>query len=324
MKKTILAAICCALMISGCAKSGGEVPEAPEDSGVQTVVSEDAEIQEVKEDIMATMEITEFCPEEAMETRNGVEYPEVRHETYRSETTGLDRGVNILLPTGYDESEKYPVLYFLHGIFGDEYSMPSDSDAKISVISTNLAADELAKKMIIVFPNMYATSDPNQQPGFDPVSVLPYDNFINDLVNDLMPYIEENYSVLTGRENTAICGFSMGGRESLFIGLSRPDLFGYCAAFSPAPGLTPGKDWAMEHKGQLSEDELTFEGKEFSPEVLLICCGTKDGTVGTFPESYHKIFEENGVEHVWYEIPDEDHNGKAVRSGFNNFIRYIF
>ncbi|PWT25609.1 esterase, partial [Butyrivibrio fibrisolvens] len=77
-----------------------------------------------------------------------------------------------------------------------------------------MAADELIEETIVVCPNMYATSDPNQQPG-DSESVLPYDNFINDLVNDLMPHIESEYSVLTGRENTYLAGFSMGGRETI-------------------------------------------------------------------------------------------------------------
>lgn len=82
-----------------------------------------------------------------------------------------------------------------------------------------------------------------------PEGIAPYDNFINDLANDLMPFIEENYSVLTGRENQAIAGFSMGGREALYIGFTRPDLFGYVLAIAPAPGLTPGTDWAMTHPG---------------------------------------------------------------------------
>ena len=73
---------------------------------------------------------------------------------------------------------------------------------KIKEIVGNMAADGIIDETIIVCPNMYASSDPNQQPGFDAESVLPYDNFINDLINDLMPHIESEYSVLTGRENS--------------------------------------------------------------------------------------------------------------------------
>lgn len=319
--KKIIAFILAAMMLAGCGQTNGDNVNNGSD-GQQSDAQENNAAEEV--DIMSDMEIMEFCPDSDATRRDGVTYPTCTHITYHSDTTKSDRGANILLPAGYDENKKYPVLYFLHGIFGDEYSIPNDANIKIPELTKNLADDGIAKEMIIVFPNMYATSDPNMKPAFDPESVKPYDNFINDLVNDLMPYIEENYSVLTGRDNTAIAGFSMGGRESLFIGLSRPDLFAYCAAFSPAPGLTPGQDWAMVHEGQLSEDELTFEGKDYSPKVLLVCCGTNDGTVGTFPKSYHEIFEKNGTQHVWYEITGADHDSNAIRSGFNNFIRYIF
>jgi len=162
------------------------------------------------------------------------------------------------------------------------------------------------------------------QPSFDPKSVLPYDNFINDLVNDLLPYVREHYSVLADRDHQAIAGFSMGGRETLFIGLQRPDIFGYVCAIAPAPGLVPGKDWAMEHPGQLSEDEVKFKEGDELPHLLMVCCGSQDGTVGQFPKSYHEIFERNGVKHVWYEVPGADHNSQAIRSGLNNFLKTIF
>lgn len=155
--------------------------------------------------------------------------------------------------------------------------------------------------MIVVFPDMYATTDPDLKPGFSDEAVAPYDNFINELTQTLIPYIESHYSALTDRENRGILGFSMGGRETLYIGLSRPDLFGYIGAISPAPGLTPARDWAMSHPGQLSEEELHFTKDAELPELLMICCGTADGVVGKFPESYHRILETNGVEHIWYE-----------------------
>lgn len=273
---------------------------------------------------MNGIEIMADCPVEYSVARSDVTYGIVIHETYHSQTTGLDRGVNILLPGDYNKSIKYPVLYLLHGIFGDEYSLSGDSNICLMEIMANLAADGLAKEMIIVLPNMYASSDPDQEPAFNNESVAPYDNFINDLVNDLIPYIEANYPVLTDRENRAIAGFSMGGRETLFIGLSRPDLFAYVGAIAPAPGLVPGKDWAMTHPGQLKEDELTFAGKDFEPTVLMVCCGTQDGTVGKFPESYHNIFERNEVPHIWYEVPGADHDSQAIKSGLYNFARAIF
>lgn len=260
------------------------------------------------------------CPSEVCIKQMGVEYGTVEHITYQSVTTGLERGANILLPADYSEDKKYAVLYFLHGIFGDENSLIGDNNNKIKELVANLAAQGRTKEMIVVFPNMYAKTDPNQQPGFSAEAVLPYDNFINDLVNDLIPVIEGKYSVLTDRENRAILGFSMGGRETLFIGLSRPDLFGYIGAIAPAPGLVPGKDHFMEHVGQMQEADVKFDEEDILPELLMICCGTRDGVVGKFPENYHNIMTTNKVEHLWYEVPGADHDNNAIKSGMYNFL----
>ena len=260
------------------------------------------------------------CPSEICIKQMGVQYGTVEHITYDSVTTGLERGANVLLPADYSADKKYAVLYFLHGIFGDENSLIYDNNNKIKELVANLATEGRTKDMIVVFPNMYAKTDPNQQPGFSAEAVLPYDNFINDLVNDLIPVIENKYSVHSDRENRGILGFSMGGRETLFIGLSRPDLFGYIGAIAPAPGLVPGKDNFMTHVGQMQEADVKYEEDDILPEFLMICCGTKDGVVGKFPESYHKIMTTNGVEHLWYEVPDADHDCNAIKSGIYNFL----
>lgn len=260
------------------------------------------------------------CPEEAAKKAAEREYGSVEHITYDSKTTGLERGANVLLPAGYDSEKQYPVLYFLHGIFGDEYSLINDGNNAIPEILGNLSAEGKAPEVIVVFPDMYATSDPEQKPGFTDEAVAPYDNFINDLVNDLIPCIESRYSVLAKREGRGILGFSMGGRESLFIGVTRPDLFGYIGAIAPAPGLTPAKDWAMSHPGQLEEKDLCITDQVNLPELLMVCCGTKDSVVGQFPSEYHRLLEQNGTEHLWYEVPEADHDSRAIRSGLYNFM----
>lgn len=265
-------------------------------------------------------EVPGHCPEQVYKKAEGRTYGSAEHITYDSRTTGLERGANVLLPAGYDSEKQYAVLYFQHGIFGDEHSLINDPNNAIAEILGNLSAEGLAKEVIVVFPDMYATSDPEQTPGFNDEAIAPYDNFINELVDDVIPYIESHYSVLSDRENRGILGFSMGGRESLYIGINRPDLFGYIGAISPAPGLTPARDWAMSHPGQMQEEELRFaEGAEL-PELLMVCCGTKDSVVGQFPASYHQILEQNGVEHLWYEVPGADHNDQAIRSGLYNFM----
>ncbi|MCM1568615.1 MAG: alpha/beta hydrolase-fold protein [Roseburia sp.] len=262
-------------------------------------------------------EIEVFCPEEYKEKSDEVEYSKLIKTSYYSATCEKERNVNILLPAGYTEEKKYPVLYVLHGIFGTENDMTFNSTT-----IANMIAKGAAREMIVVYPYMYASKTQDVCTAIDKENVDAYNNFVHDLADDLMPYMKENYSIAEGRENTGIVGFSMGGRESLAIGLQRQDLFGYVGAIAPAPGLVPGKDWAMEHEGQFAEEELVFH--EEKPLFLMICCGDSDKTVGEFPKSYHHIFEKNQVEHVWWEIPGSDHGNPAITSGIYNFCRNIF
>ncbi|MCR4896606.1 MAG: esterase family protein [Lachnospiraceae bacterium] len=273
--------------------------------------------------VTLTNEIEERCPAAIATARAGLDYGEFTHGTYYSETCGMERGYTILLPADYTAEGQYPVLYLLHGIFGDEYSMSGDPNNKIREILGNFAADGLIEETIVVCPNMYAATDPDMKPGFDAESVLPYDNFINDLVNDLMPFIESTYSVRTGRENTYLAGFSMGGRETIYITLQRPELFGYVCAISAAPGIVPTADKFMTHDGQMTEEEMRFADDAVEPEVFILCCGTKDSVVGEYPRSYHEILERNGADHIWYEITGADHDNNAIRSGLYNLFKQI-
>ena len=277
----------------------------------------------VSTEVVLNDEIEERCPVTVQATRGDVKYGEFTHGVYYSETCGLERGYSILLPADYRVDKQYPVLYLLHGIFGDEYSFSGDPSNKIKEIVGNMAADGLIEETIVVCPNMYAATDPNQKPGFNSESVLPYDNFINDLVNDLMPFIEKEYSVLTGRENTYLAGFSMGGRETIFITLKRPELFGYVCSMSAAPGIVPTKDKFMTHTGQMQENEVKFADGAVTPNVFILCCGTRDSVVGTYPKSYHELLEANGSEHTWYEVTGADHDNNVIKSGLYNLFKQI-
>ena len=281
-----------------------------------------AEAKDEGDESALNNEIEERCPSKYTASRD-IKYGEFSHGTYFSKTCGLERGYCILLPADYGTDKQYPVLYLLHGIFGNEYSFSGDSTNRIKELVGNMAADGLIQETIVVCPNMYASSDPKQQPAFDAESCLPYDNFINDLVNDLMPYIESEYSVLTGRENTYLAGFSMGGRETIYITLQKPELFGYVCAISAAPGIVPTKDMFMTHPGQMTESEMKFADGAVTPNVFIICCGTKDSVVGTYPKSYHELLEKNGAEHIWYEIGGADHDNNAIKSGLYNLLKQI-
>lgn len=359
MKKIILI-LCVGLLFGGCASKTlpNNVPETVnmDESSVKTETSSEENIEnnnsEIKDagtkeenetveenkelnvaetvaddsDKKATKGVTvEKCPLSASDKRTTIEYGNYIHETYYSTTCGMERGYNVLLPENYDENKTYSVFYFLHGVFGDENSFPSDPANKVKEIFYNLAADGEARQWIVIMPAMFATNDKDMKPSLSAEGLEPYDNFINDLVNDLMPVIEERYPVYTDREHTAIAGFSLGGRETLYISLSRPDLFAYAGAISPAPGLVPGKDWAMEHPGTVTEADVVYpaEGEENAMTVLMVMCGTSDKVVGRFPKSYHELMDKNGVSHMWYEVTGADHDNTAIKSGLYNFLIQI-
>lgn len=271
---------------------------------------------------MEQMAVEITCPTVYQQKKTDVTYGTMEKTSYYSTTCEKNRNVIVLLPEGYSAEKEYPVLYVLHGIFGNEMSMIGDGNSGLRITLGNLMAEGIAEDMIVVFPYMYASKTQEVCTAIDAANIAAYDNFINDLVTDLMPFMKDTYSVAEGKDNTAIIGFSMGGRESLAIGFARPDLFGYVGAIAPAPGLTPGRDWATFHPGQYEEEELLF-GEE-SPYMLMICSGDKDSVVGTFPLSYHMILMTNEVNHVWWEIPGSDHGEPAITSGIYNFCKTIF
>ncbi|SFB99456.1 alpha/beta hydrolase [Butyrivibrio sp. YAB3001] len=309
--------------------SGNETNNAAEQSSEDLssfatgIATEDNTAESDTTEFVLSDEIDKRCPIIFEANRKDVSYGEFTHDTYYSGTCEMERGYSILLPADYSEDKKYPVLYLLHGIFGDEYSFSGDKNNKIKEIVGNMAADGFIEETIVVCPNMYATSNPEQKPAFDNESCLPYDNFINDLVNDLMPHIESKYSVLTGRENTYLAGFSMGGRETIYITLQRPELFGYVCAISAAPGIVPTQDKFMTHNGQMAESEMKFADGATLPNVFIICCGTRDSVVGTYPKQYHELLEANGSDHIWYEITGADHDNNAIKSGLFNLFKQI-
>lgn len=263
------------------------------------------------------------CPSGINNKREGIQYGKFNKISYFSSTTNSERNANILLPNNYSEDIKYPVVYFLHGIFGNEDSMTGSGNGAV-YMPANLALDNEMKELIIVCPNIYAQDKEGIKPGFHDDYFHGYDNFINELINDLMPYIAEHYSIATERENTAVCGFSMGGRTSLYIGFKRPDLFGYIGAFSPAPGVVPGTDKNAVHSGLFLEEEFVIQDKENMPYVTIISCGTKDNAVGSFPALYHEILEKNAHPHIWIEVPDADHDERAIRTGLYSFMINAF
>ncbi len=248
----------------------------------------------------------------------------VEKKTYNCKFTGGQKSCNVVLPPNYDPSKKYPVMYVLHGIGGDEGSMVNGMG--VQELMAGLIGNGKAEEMIIVLPSQFTSKNGSQGGGFgiNQATCEAYDNFLYDISDSLIPFIEANYPVKTGRENRAITGFSMGGREAIYIGLMRPDLFAYVGGACPAPGITPGKDMFMEHPGCMTESEMKFRDVGPEPNVFMITGGTNDSVVGTFPKSYSDILTRNGVDHVYQSIPGGGHGADSVKPHLYTFMRYAF
>ena len=176
------------------------------------------------------------------------------------------------------------------------------------IIGNAIASGE-AEDMIVVFPYIYSSATQDSCTAMDDANNAAYDNFINDLTTDLMPYIEKTYSVKTGRDNTAITGFSMGGRESLLIGMKRPDLFGYVGAVCPAPGVTGAFKWNSDAE---------------APHLLFITAGSNDTVVYSNPNTYHENFTKNNVPHIWHYVTGGYHGDNSIHAHIYNFARAVF
>lgn len=255
-------------------------------------------------------------PNDAVAEKAGIQYGTYEKVSFTSAVCGgRTKSMNVLLPAGYSASKEYPVLYALHGYWGNADALLDAGDASLrlrQIIGNAIAAGE-AEEMIVVFPDIYASATQDACDGLNAKNNAAYDNFINVLVKEIMPYMEQHYSIKTGRDNTAITGFSMGGRESLYIGFSRPDLFGYVGAMCPAPGLDTDL---------IAAENLKFTGTE--PYLLMVSAGSNDTLIYSTPEGYHNILTANGTTHIWHYVTGGDHGGKTIRPHMYNFVRAIF
>ena len=149
---------------------------------------------------------------------------------YDSKATGTRRRVHVYTPPGYSAStKKYPVLYLLHGA--------GDNDAhwaalgRANVIADNLLADGKMTPMVIAMTDGHAyRPQQGEQGGREKALKM----FEDDLLGDVVPLVEKGYRVETGRDRRAIAGLSMGGAQTLNVGLGHADRFAWIGAFSAA------------------------------------------------------------------------------------------
>lgn len=241
--------------------------------------------------------------------REGIDRGELQTIEYDSTTVGLKRKARVYTPPGYSRDRKFPVLYLLHGIGGDEneWSRGGAPD----VILDNLYADKRAVPMIVVLPNGRAAKDvtardpiPRQSPAFAA--------FEKDLLTDLIPFIEKSYSVKADRESRALAGLSMGGGQALNFGLDNLETFAWVGGFSSAPNTRPPAD--------LIRDPAEATRKL---RLLYVACGDKD-RLFRISQGVHDMLDEKKVPHQYHVISGGQHDFKVWKSGLYHFAQMLF
>lgn len=241
--------------------------------------------------------------------RDGIKRGKLDTVEYESKTVGSKRKALVYTPPGYSKDQKYPVLYLLHGIGGDEREWARGGVA--NVILDNLYADAKAVPMIVVLPNGRASKTltardpiPKQSPAFA--------LFEKELLNDLIPFIEKNYSVKQDRTQRALAGLSMGGGQSLNFGLSNLDTFAWVGGFSSAPNTRP--------PARLVNNPAEATKKL---RLLYLSCGDKDFLFKT-SEGVHKMLEEKKIPHIYNVIPGGQHDFRVWKNDLYHFAQLLF
>ena len=230
--------------------------------------------------------------------------------SYNSTTVGTIRKALIYRPPGYSKDKKYPVLYLLHGIGGDEKEWLNGGHPE--VILDNLYAEKKVESMIVVLPNGRAMKNDRATGNiFDKEKVEAFATFEKDLLNDLIPFIENNYPVIKDPEHRAIAGLSMGGGQSLNFGLGNLDKFAWVGGFSSAPNTKKPEELVPDPAKAKQQLKL-----------LWISCGDKDGLIG-FSQRTHNYLVTNNVPHIYY-VDHGYHDFKVWKNGLFMFSQLIF
>lgn len=230
--------------------------------------------------------------------------------TYNSTTVGTNRKALIYTPPGFSKDKKYPVLYLLHGIGGDEKEWFVNGHPE--VILDNLYAEKKVEPMIVVLPNGRAMKDDRATGNImAPDKVQAFATFEKDLLHDLIPFIEKKYPVINDREHRAIAGLSMGGGQSLNFGLGNLDQFAWVGGFSSAPNTRKPEELVPDPAK--AREQL---------KLLWISCGDKDGLIG-FSKRTHDYLKANNVPHIYY-VDHGYHDFQIWKNSLYMYSQLIF
>ncbi len=240
---------------------------------------------------------------------------------YYSKSLKKFRRMHIYTPPGYEaNNRKYPVFYLLHGAMDCDDSWTTVGRA--GFIIDNLISGKKAKPMVIVMPAGHTTKNFNMGGGVREM----VDEFSEDFMNDIMPYVESHYRVLKKRGDRAIAGLSMGGMQTLNIAFSNLGEFSYIGVFSSGifglGGNMPGQQssspsWEDEHKIMLDNNSLKKGLK-----LLWFATGSEDFLVGTSKASV-EMLKKHGFSPI-YKESDGGHTWANWRDYLNEFAPQLF
>jgi enterochelin esterase-like enzyme len=247
------------------------------------------------------------APEGFDQPRDGIEKGKLERVDYDATAVApnLKRWMEVYTPAGYSKDKKYPVLYLLHGIGGNEnheWTGLGGNQGRAAIIMDNLIADKKIQPMIVVFPNGNVTGASGDGWGR---------NFEIDLIKDIIPCMEKNYSVYADREKRAVAGLSMGGGQALNYGLANLDVFANVGGFSSAPNT--------RQPAQLFPDP---EKDRTMLKVLWISCGNRDGLMGNSLRA-HQYAKDNNIPHIWH-VDGNAHDMNHWKSSLYWFSQQIF
>ena len=234
---------------------------------------------------------------------------------YHSDAIGGLRAVYVYTPPGYESgSERYPVLYLLHGAGFTQQGWTTTGRANF--ILDNLIAEGKSVPMVVVMP--YGHPQPATTIGLNDPPQRDRSLVSEDLLQTVIPLVERTYRVDTDADHRAIAGFSMGGNQSLTIGLTHAELFHWVAGFSAA---IPRQQAALENTfaevlGHPEEANRTLK-------LLWTACGTDDR--GWFPPNklFADLLDQRGVHHTFVTTPGA-HQWQVWRRNFITLAPLLF
>ncbi len=236
----------------------------------------------------------------------------VRIDYYVSKKFNVPQAVWVYTPPGYDSSTaKYPALYLMHGAGDTEAGWVTAGHANL--IMDNLIAEGKAKPMIVVMPYGRPAPSATLNVTAPPAAAEPGITFPNDLVEDVVPFAEKTYRISAKADDRAIAGLSMGGNQTLQVGLSHTDTFHYIGAFSPVVSN-------VDQNGKNAIDDAVGTNKRL--KLFYIYIGKLD-TLYASVQTFNKLLDDHQIKHIFVET-EEWHVWRNWRDYLADFTPRLF